>query len=202
MTPEAMREIRDRLDGITCPLCKGTRIIKSSSFVDSSKTVEKSCRMCNGKGTLPACAEDLVSDIRALLDAVAERDALLDILREVHASDPNHTCIATYDIGGGNIIDHRCSLCKKIDALKEGENSVAAGDKAFGGPEWRDGLELDYKALVLERWPDARIHWSTGNSTYKVCIVVDSLGQQLSSSGRYFNMEDEAWKSAYERMGE
>lgn len=45
-----------------CPNCKGTGKTKVPSFVDSSKTIDRSCSACKGKGMLP---DDRSNDERA-----------------------------------------------------------------------------------------------------------------------------------------
>ena len=37
-----------------CPRCKGAGSIEATSFVDPSKTVQKSCHICKGSGYLTA----------------------------------------------------------------------------------------------------------------------------------------------------
>lgn len=75
-------QIVERLKGIECPLCNGTRVRKAVSFVDSSKTVETSCGNCK-TGRIPASAEDLLEDVAFLLE---ERGKMVDLLREIQES--------------------------------------------------------------------------------------------------------------------
>lgn len=148
MTPEAKREIRSRLDGIT----KGTWEAdpeEYSMFV-IAPAAGMICEMRGHGGNLPVRANQKFiahapADIRALLDAleflqseadenariigmsgelelalrtkVAERDALLDEFRELGHRESCGYCPDHGDDGCN--CDTRCSLCKKIDALKE-----------------------------------------------------------------------------------
>lgn len=89
--------------------------------------------------------------------------------------------------------------------VRDGETcycaTCAEGDKVFGGPEWRDGLETDYKALVLERWPDAEcVRDKDGYFIWANYGTVDEPTQAVF--GPVAATEPLAWKSAYERMGE
>ncbi len=38
--------------GLECPICKETGLVDQVSFVDSSKTIKRSCEACHGKGVL------------------------------------------------------------------------------------------------------------------------------------------------------
>lgn len=109
MTPEAMREIRERLDGIT------NGHIRS----ESDKTVAD-VRYKSGDADGPFIAH-APADIRVLLDAVADRDALLAELRNGHQARDHSSCRFIEEGIKSPPFDNRCSLCKKIDALKEGK---------------------------------------------------------------------------------
>lgn len=108
-------QIAERMKGIECPLCNGTRFRKAVSFADSSKTVEISCGNCK-MGRIPASSEDLLEDISFLLE---EREKMVELLRNVRIDLEDHDDCVIFNLGKGNTDDARCDLCKSIDALLE-----------------------------------------------------------------------------------
>lgn len=57
----------------TCPVCKGTGVVRRTSFVNSAATIESSCGACKGKGTLPTDFEAENDQLRARI-ATLEKD--------------------------------------------------------------------------------------------------------------------------------
>lgn len=113
MTPEAMREIRIRLDGIT----RGQWVNGKNGIVYGEH--KPICRTYQTNECEVNCEfiAHAPADIRALLDALAERDALLVILIGVlHAyGDCSEGCTC----GDGWTHDLAREALKKIDDMKE-----------------------------------------------------------------------------------
>lgn len=70
------RDLREK-----CPACEGTGQVPSTSFVDSSKTIRRTCRICKGLKSLSIHEEDLVAMVETLR---RELDEISNIVSSDH----------------------------------------------------------------------------------------------------------------------